>query len=230
MDDKEAFDFWYAVNNTRVEKTPDNKLETFGTTTVNYHLITPLMDAVDKVRLREGMLKADRPGIITPQAISDMALEGFGSDAREYAEWLRSNAQNLMILQYGFHVHKEEITQQIVTDAEENVLERVREADAVRNDPLSAIVVGVDHPWEVCLLKLMVELVQQSAAANVDAIRRRQQSRSEGLRREIEEDFAAASRDPSRISALAEKLEKRGLFKQYEDRFFALVRASEGKG
>ena len=34
----QAFDFWYAVNNTEILKLPDKKLETFGASDVHYHL------------------------------------------------------------------------------------------------------------------------------------------------------------------------------------------------
>ena len=63
MDSKKQFDFWYAVNNTELVRTPTSRLETFGDTIVNYYLVSELMDNVDKVRVREGHLKALKPSI-----------------------------------------------------------------------------------------------------------------------------------------------------------------------
>ena len=83
------FDFWYAVNNTEIVLKPSRHLETFGSTVLNYHLITELMDNVGQVRVRQGRLEAARPQIVTPEAYANMSMEGFCDEARKYIEWLR---------------------------------------------------------------------------------------------------------------------------------------------
>jgi hypothetical protein len=221
------FDFWYAVNNTEVISVPERRLETFGATMVNYHLVTEMMDSVDKVRVRVGKLKAFRPEIITPQSIDEMMLEGFGSEARDYADWLHKHAQEMQILKYGFKVQKQEINDYILTDALQTVVDRVKDEVAGRADPLGAILVGVDRPWEVCLLKLMVELVQNSVAGNIQDIRQQQRDRKAQLHVQIEQSFLVASRDASKVPELADLLKRNGLFERFEDRFFAVVRASK---
>ena len=221
------FDFWYAVNNTEVISVPERRLETFGTTMVNYHLVTELMDSVNKVRVREGKLKASRPEIITMQSIDEMMLEGFGNDARNYADWLHKNAQEMQILKYGFKVQKQDVNDYILSDPLESVVERVKTEVAGRSDPLGAVLVGVDRPWEVCLLKLMVELVQHSAAGNIQDIRQQQRDRKAQLYQQIELAFLAASRNAAKVQELADLLKRNGLFERYEDRFFAAVRASK---
>lgn len=221
------FDFWYAVNNTEVVSIPEQRLETFGATVVNYHLVTELMDSVDKVRVREGKLKAYRPEIITPPTITDEMLEGFGSEAQDYADWLRTHAQDLQMLKYGFKVQKQEINDYILSDPLETVVNRVRDDVAERNDPLGAVLVGVDRPWEVCLLKLMVELVQNSAQGNIQDIRQQQRDQKALFHQALEQAFLDASRDASKVPALADLLRKNGLFERYEDRFFAAVQASQ---
>lgn len=221
------FDFWYAVNNTEVISVPERRLETFGATMVNYHLVTELMDSVDKVRVREGQLKAFRPEIITPQSIDQMMLEGFGREAGDYAEWLKNHAQEMQILKYGFKVQKQEVNDYILTDPLQTVVDRVKKDIAERNDPLGAVLVGVDRPWEVCLLKLMVELVQNSVAGNIQDIRQMQRDHKTQLHLRIERAFLDASRDASRIPELADLLRRNGLFERFEDRFFSVVRASK---
>jgi len=64
MGKKEDFD--YAMNVTRIVMAPQSTIETFGTTTVNYMLISELMDQVNTVRVREGKMYSERPQIITP--------------------------------------------------------------------------------------------------------------------------------------------------------------------
>lgn len=226
MKQHSQFDFWYAVNNTEILLAPENRLETFGTTVVNYHLISELMDDPARIRIRSGILKAAKPEIITPHLLPDQSLDGFGDAARRYYEWIRDHADELKILKYGFTIRKQELNEEIVTDSLKAVIERVTEDVLRKNDPLSAILLGVDQPWEVCLLKLMVELVQKSSSNNLHDLRA---AEKRSLRDEIESAFLQAARDSSKISGLAELLKRRGLFEKMQDRFFALVRASERK-
>ena len=202
-------------------------METFGATMVNYHLVTEMMDSVDKVRVRVGKLKAFRPEIITPQSIDEMMLEGFGNEARDYADWLHKHAQEMQILKYGFKVQKQDINDYILSDSLQTVVDRVKDEVSGSADPLGAVLVGVDRPWEVCLLKLMVELVQNSVAGNIQDIRQQQRDRKAQLHQQIEQTFLAASRDASKVPELADLLKRNGLFERFEDRFFAVVRASK---
>ena len=229
MSDNPTFDFWYAVNNTRVVLMPRGRLETFGATVVNYHLVSELMDRVDRVRVREGQVKAHRPEIITPQAYAQTLLEGFGDEARKYADWLREHEQDMAILRYGFVIGKQELSEHIVSDRLEPVLEQVRESVAAKDDPLSAVVLGVDQPWEVCLIKLMTDVIRHSIPGNVQDLHRKHligpDAAEHQLRSRIDEAFQTASRDASEIPALSAMLKSLGVWEEYQDRFFALVRS-----
>ena len=108
-------------------------------------------------------------------------------------------------------------------------MERVKSDVAAKDDPLSAILTGVDSPWEVCLLKLMVELVQHSAQSNIQDIQLQAAHQQTSLTESIERGFLDASRDPSQINALAERLKQNNLWEKYEDRFFALVKAADSR-
>jgi hypothetical protein len=230
MNTPSQFDFWYAINNTRVVIAPTQRLETFGTTIIHYHLVTELMDVADKIRIREGRIQAHRPRIITPTTMAESFLEGFGNEAEKYVEWLRQHERDLRILQYGFIVRKEEIHDEIVTDNLDAVVERVSEAIRKKEDPLSAVVVGVDSPWEVSLLKMMVDVSSQSYLGNVHEMERhRMFAPDAGIRQEIEADFQRANRQPSLIQELGSKLQKNKLFSEYEDRFFALVKSQQSR-
>jgi hypothetical protein len=138
-----------------------------------------------------------------------------------------------MILRYGFAISKENTSEEIVTGSLPAIAQLVHDRVKKKDDPLAAVVVGVDQPWEVCLLKLMVDSVQQSAPGHVSELRRRgiraeeDRARVE-LREELELAFAAAARDPSRLDALAARLKDAGVFDDYQDRFFALLRRLRG--
>ena len=77
------------------------------------------------------------------------------------------------------------------------------------------------------LMKLMVELVQNSSQGNIQDIQNQAEAREQTLILRIDRAFLEASRDPSKINILADLLRQNGLWEQYEDRFFALVRSAE---
>ncbi len=225
------FDFWYAVNNTEIVLLPQGTLETFGATVLHYHLVTELLDVADRIRVREGRIRAGQPTIVTPDAYSEVLLEGFGSEASQYVDWIKSHEKDIRILQYGYSLRRESFSEHIVTDTLKAVVERVKSEVRERNDPLSCVVVGVDSPWDVCLIKLFREVIRKSARTNIREMEGRKlfedvEGAPRGVRDEIEKDFLDASRDSSLIEALAHKLQRHRLFDEYQDRFFSLVKAA----
>ena len=127
--------------------------------------VTELMDSVGQVRIREGRIQSFRPEILTPGSFAESPLaEGFRSaPAEDFVRWLREHEAELVLLKYGFKIRQETLTESVVHDTVDNVLDRVRADLKSREDPLSALVRGVDEPWEVCLLKLLFEVVRASA-------------------------------------------------------------------
>jgi hypothetical protein len=195
---------------------PSKRLETFGATILNYHMISEFMDDANRVRVRDGRIHAYRPQIVAPASFADSILEGFGVEAEKYAKWLRDNVTNLRILEYGFKIKKEEFSESVITDKVETVTERVRRDVRETGDPFSAVVLGVDEPWEVCLVKLMAQVVQRSAERNATEI----------VHEEVETAFRDAAGDHSHMKDLADTLKQYGLFEKYQDRFFSLLRTS----
>ena len=87
------FDRWYAATHVRFVLPPSGDLETFGSTLVNYHLISELDDYPGKIRIREGRLEAHPPRVITPHF--EITMEGFGEEARAYADFLRATEDSV---------------------------------------------------------------------------------------------------------------------------------------
>jgi hypothetical protein len=229
MTKRDPFDFWYAVNNTEVVRMPSRHLETFGTTILNYYLVSELMDTVDQVRIRKGRMLANQPKIITPEAYSQTLLEGFSEEASKYVDWLREHEKEIRILQYGYRLKQEAFSEHVVTDNVRTVVDRIKTDVEERKDPLAAVIIGVDDPWDVCLVKLFWEIIQGSARTNIRELATRHMFDDDGgvpvgVRREIEAAFLAASRDPERIGDLGRKLQTYGVFEEYQDRFFSLIR------
>ena len=62
----EEHDFHYAMENTRVVIQPQRTIETFGSTSFRFLLVSELMDEVNAVRIRGGRIEAERPRIMSP--------------------------------------------------------------------------------------------------------------------------------------------------------------------
>ncbi len=225
-------DFWYAVNSTEIVLMPNNPLETFGVTNLRYHMVSELMDTVNQVRIREGTIKSHRPQIITPAYYESEMAEGFGEQAQKYMDWLRRHARDLRILQYGFKVQKTELNEHVVSGSPGEIIEQIKKQITDKDDKLAGIIHGVDQPWDVCLIKFMIDVIRQSAPVNFKELSQHNLlDDANGIplavRKEIERLFLLASRDAGRIKPLGVFLKRHGVFEEYEDRFFALLQSSK---
>jgi len=167
-------DFQYAMENTRVIVAPDRRIETFGATRFRFHLVSELLDRINVVRVRNGQIEADQPRIVSPSQFSKVLLEGFGEEARHYADWLEHHAhKRLAFLKYGFQFRKTNVTEEVVHSPLPDVVARIQSGINKADEPLTAIIEGVDDAWEICLLKFTVDLVQQSSGGNMNDFRRK---------------------------------------------------------
>jgi len=169
----EEHDFRYALENTRVVVQPRGAIETFGSTSFKFLLVSELMDEVNTVRVRGGRIEAERPRIMSPLHFKKLLLEGFGDSARDYADWLEENPEAVRVLRYGFQFRKTDMEQSILHEPVESVLGRLEDQITASADPMSALIAGVDEGWEVGLLKLTMDLIQRSAEGNVGEWKKR---------------------------------------------------------
>lgn len=233
MSGEKNLDFRYAVANAEVIVPPSGTLETFGNTMLDYVVVSELMDEVGRCHVRTGRMKLLKPQIITPSAYSDMLLEGFGEAAREYAKWLVENEDALHVLRYGYVLRRESFSEETVSRPIEDLLPDVEKDVKSRKNPYLALLRGVDEPWDVCLVRLFWDVVNRSADKNIREMAEkhlfdRGVAATAGLaaadRDEIERAFAAAAADRSLVKRLGALLQKHGVFKAYEERFFALMK------
>ena len=165
--------FDYAIENTHVIVAPERQIATFGNTSFNFYLISELMDRVDRVRVRNGKLHAERPQILTPDHYTRLLLEGFGEQAQHYADQLRHSLRNIAVLRYGFQFRKTDVTEEMSRDSLDTVINRTRQRVEDGNEPLSAVIQGVDDAWEVCLLKFTIDMIERSSGGNLGDFRKR---------------------------------------------------------
>jgi hypothetical protein len=165
--------FQYAIENTEVILAPAGRIATFGHTSFRFYLISELMDQVNEVRVRDGRIHAERPQIMTPDHYARLLLEGFGEKAARYAEQLRERAQQNAVLRYGFQFRKTDVVEKTVRASLAAVIEQTKSHVEHANEPLSAVIQGVDDAWEVCLLKFTIDLIERSSGENLGDLRRR---------------------------------------------------------
>ncbi len=165
-------DFNYAMENTRVVVPPSMAIETYGQTSFRFRLVTEPMDEVGTVRLRQGMIHAERPRILAPQYVSKMILEGFGDKARDFAGWMEEQ-KDLHFLRYGFSLRKTDYSENILREHKDDVIDRLTQQLRRDDDPMDTLIEGVDEGWEVCLMKFTMDLIQHSAAGNLAEWKRR---------------------------------------------------------
>jgi hypothetical protein len=214
----------YAIENTEVIRTPQQSLATFGSTNVNYYLITSLMDSANVVR--EGRVIAAKPKIVTPAYLIN--LEGFSSQARRFIEIMAERFPREPSI---FYTYKNEAgDMNIISESTEAIIEKIIKKIEGSSNPLSAIIKGVEDMWDVSLLKFTYELTRKSVYENVNEMQRSGlfNMDDDGIPRDarlhIEELFEKARNNIAYASALATELKHWGLFSEYQDRFFSLFK------
>ena len=167
-----ADDFNYAMENTRVVVAPSTAIETYGQTSFRFRLVTEPMDEVGTVRLRQGMIHAERPRILAPHYVSKLILEGFGERARDFAGWMEEQ-KDLHFLRYGFSLRKTDYSESILRESKDDLIDRLTQQLRREDDPMDTLIEGVDEGWEVCLMKFTMDLIQRSAGSNLAEWKRR---------------------------------------------------------
>jgi hypothetical protein len=169
-----ADDFNYAMENTRVVVSPNKTIETYGETSFKFRLVTEPMDVAGYVRLRRGVIHAERPRILAPHYVGRMLLEGFGERAREFAGWIEDQ-DALHVLRYGFSLKKTDISEQVLRERKEDLLPRLEREMEQEDDPMNALIEGIDDAWEVCLMKFTMDMIRRSSGSNLAEWKRRGQ-------------------------------------------------------
>ena len=216
-----------AIERTRVVRAPQRALATFGTTAVRYYLVTepayvdlPGATKEPEAVVREGVVRAERPQVVTPYYLS--RHEGFGEHAQEYLDYLmREFGPDSPGLLYTYK--NEAMETSVVTGTPDEVAAHLGERLDRERKALAAVVQGVDELWDVSLMKFIYELTGQSVQTNVDDLHGRGLLGVEdGVPRERLLDRAAKGQvEPSTVH---QELKRWGLFEEYQDRFLALFR------
>ena len=222
----------YAVRHTEILRLPKQTLATFGMTNIGYYLVTePVYSEMEKdvteTVVREGRVVAERPRIVTPYYLSQ--FEGFSPDAKRYFNaLLKKYGPNAPGLFYSYRNEPKGLT--IVAGDIPTVVDKINAEIDKRGDPLVTIIKGEDEFWDVSLLKFIYEMTRNSMNNNL------LQLQSRGLldvdtggvpldaKLRIEELLGEVSKGKIEPSELKDELDRWGLFEEYQDRLFAVLR------
>jgi hypothetical protein len=220
-------EFKKVLQKIQVVRPPKYHLSTFGSTKINYTLVTDVPGLPDRARLRFGVVMAEKPAIITLQTLQEKFL-GFGDEPHEYAQWLTNQyGEALKGLEYQFH-NEAEATRVELTSPDTLVRDLTREFDR-RQDPRNTLIKGIDQYWQLSLMKFIVEETLSSFQNNVRELDERgffdgDEKKAQRRRDEIKNLIIKARNDASLVPLLGQKLKEYALFEEYQDEFFQLCR------
>ena len=213
-----------ALERTRLIRPPRQHLATFGSTTMDYYVVTGLSDNMSAVR--DGKVIAEKPRIVTPSYLIN--IEGFSAEARSYIANMARQHPNDPGVFYKYKNRPDKMN--VISEPIQQVLDNLEDRLEKENNPLSTIIQGVEEYWDVSLLMFLYHMTSSSLSKNVAEFG------SRGLlgidtsgipseaRQHIEELFELVRDDISRAPVLVSELNRWGLFAEYQDRFFALFR------
>ena len=222
-----------AVQKTRVARKPLQYLATFGTTIINYYVITePIYSDIDELKketvVRTGRVNSGKPEIVTPTYA--LNLKGFSSEAYKYLEFISDkfgvNSPGVLY-QYKNEPGKINILNGSVEEVSNNIIKELN----TKKDKLTAVIVGVDELWDVSLLKFIHDFTSESLVSNINEFNSRgllqPQDQFGGVpkaaiqRIEILFNQVGFGADPE---ILKKELDRWGLFDHYEERFLNLFK------
>ncbi len=213
------------LKRTRILEAPKKTLSTFGATHIEYHLISPIDDLKDKTRLRQGEVISHKPQIITAQGLAER-FQGFGSEADEFANWLKSSyGEFLRALEYQFQ--NKDFSVQVISESPKEVASRIQADIKSRELSNQAVISCPDAAWSLALMKFTLDESARSFPIHLRDMERRgmfnpEKNQEDRRRGEIESLFEkAVSGDKDILPVIGKKLKDYGLFPEYEDRYLS---------
>jgi len=211
-----------AMQKTEVVRPPRGRLATFGSSTIDYYVVTEMGESMSVVR--DGTVHAERPRIVTPYYL--LHLEGFSENARAYLGMMAEENPHEPGIFYSYRNEPSSVN--VVSESLAIVLGNLSARLDAENNPLSAIMQGTEDMWDLAVMMFIYELTRSALGGNVADMRRQgllardSSGVTDSVRKEIELLFAVVKEDLSRASELVTELNRWGLYQEYEDRFLSL--------
>jgi hypothetical protein len=220
------------VESTEIVRPPKQLLATFGTTVVQYFVVTEPSYAGlpgaegDEAVVRSGKVTAQRPQIVTPYYLMNL-FRGF-KHGQEFARYVSSRyGSDSPGLMYTYEQEAGDL--ETVSEAPDAVAKRIAGRLDSEGVHLAAVIRGIDQYWDISLAHFIYALTAGSAMGHAAEMAQRGLLESDrGLpraaRESIEGMFRAVARGEMDATALKTELDRWGVFDEYEDRFLDLFR------
>jgi hypothetical protein len=213
-----------AMQKTELIRAPKRRLATFGSTTMEYYVVTELTEQMSAVR--DGQVLAERPRIVTPYYL--LHVEGFSEGARRFLGMMAQQNPHEAGIFYTYknEPHSMNVVSEPLGVVVGNLSARLESEDR----PLSAIMRGVEDVWDLAVMMFIYDLTRRAAGGNYADFQRHgllnmdESGLPAAARQQIELLFAVAREDRSRASELVTELNRWGVYQEYEDRFLALFK------
>ena len=212
----------YVAEHTELVRPPRQELATFGSSIIDYYVVTQLAGNISVVR--DGKVLAERPRIVTPAYLTN--VEGFSESAQRYIRMMAGEHPYEPGVFYKYKNEPGEMN--VVSEPIAQVIAKLNTRLDEQQNPLSTIIKGVEELWDVSLLMFIYELTSRSLYSHVTEFHHRglldvdASGVPRDAREHIEELFQQMSRDSSRAPELVAELNRWSLFPEYQDRFFDL--------
>lgn len=213
-----------AMRKTELIRPPKRRLSTFGSTTMDYYVVTELTEQMSAVR--EGKVLAERPRIVTPYYL--LHVEGFSESARRFLGIMAQQNPHEPGIFYTYR--NEPHSTNVVSEPLRVVVGNLNSTLESEDRPLSAIIRGVEDVWDLAVMMFIYDLTRRAAGGNYADFQRHglmnmdESGLPAAARQQIEMLFAIVRDDRSRASELVTELNRWGVYQEYEDRFLALFK------
>lgn len=213
-----------AMQKTELIRAPKRRLSTFGSTTMEYYVVTELTEQMSAVR--DGKVLAERPRIVTPYYL--LHVEGFSEGARHFLGLMAQQNPHEPGIFYSYK--NEPLSMNVVSEPLGMVVGNLSARLESEDRPLSAIIRGVEDVWDLAVMMFIYDLTRRAAGGNYADFQRHgllnmdESGLPAAARQQIELLFAIVREDRSRASELVTELNRWGVYQEYEDRFLALFK------
>ena len=208
---------WYAINKTNFVRIPKSLLTTFGTTKIDFILVTELVDKLDQLCVRHGTVETEAPQLYVPDKYEIKSLFNFkDKKSQKLLDYMFK--QGLFNgLKYGSTIKMKDIKKNIIKLPLKKAIDDLQNK---YNSENIAVISGIEEGWELSILKFIDYFTLASLPKNIQDI----EQKNKKILMEIEEDFCNACGNIKSIESLGDKLQQHNLFQKYESRFFALLK------
>jgi len=157
----------YALEHTELIRAPRQELDTFGSSVIDYYVVTELGGNLSVVR--DGKVIAERPKIVTPTYLIN--VEGFSEQARRYVAMMARERPYESGIFYRYK--NEPKGMNIVSEPIGQVINKLSSQIEEQHNPLSTMIKGVEELWDVSLLMFIYGLTTRAARTNMAEFDRR---------------------------------------------------------